>query len=172
MSIKVSKTVTGNEPLTLQEVKDWIKQDGTADDALITSLITQSRELIENYLCASLVSTTLLVEATPRTELRPPFGPVVTITSVKDEDGNDVDYTWDGFTLNFTGGTFSVTQGYSPVYTTTTYDAGYDTLPEGLKMAMLETIAYLYEHRGEEMKIQMFLYQNQNLQPYRETIWI
>jgi len=170
--LNVKKTVTGDEPLTLQEVKDWIKQDGDADDALITSLITQARELIENYLGASLVSTTLVVEATPRTELRPPYGPVVTISSVKDEDGNDVDYVWDGFVLNFTGGTYSVTSGYSPQYTTTTYDTGYDTIPDGLKMALLETVAYLYEHRGEEMKIQMFLYQNQNLQVYRETIWI
>lgn len=172
MSIKVQKTVTGSEPITLDEAKAWMRISTDADDTLITALITQARELIENYLNRSIVPTTLVVDATPRYELQLPYGPVDTITSVKDENDDDVEYTWNGFTLTFGQRVFDVTAGWTQVYTTTTYDAGDDPIPAGLKLGLLETIAYLYEHRGEDNSIQLFLYQNQNLQPYRETVWI
>lgn len=177
MAIKVKKSVTGNEPITLEEAKAWMKVDGTADDTLITELITQARELIENYLNRSLVATTITCDATPRYELRPPYGPVETITSVVDENGDPVEYYWDGFVITFGSSTFSVTQGWTPIYTTTSYDTATEAIPSGLKLAMLETITYLYEFRGDGMdnkdtRISMFLYQNQNLQPYRESVWI
>ncbi len=54
MAIQVSKTITGSEPVTLEEAKAWIKSDD-ADDALVTTLITQTRELVEEYLNLSIV---------------------------------------------------------------------------------------------------------------------
>ena len=176
MSIKVNRTATGTEPITLAEAKAWLRidDDPSEDDTLITSLITQARELVENYLGSSVIESTVVCEATPRLQLLPPYGPVISITSVKDEDGNDVEYLWDGFYLNFgTSGSFSVTSGYYPVYTISTYTAGYSNVPEGLKMALNEVIAYLYENRGEDMTgLPMLLRQNTNLNVYREKIWV
>lgn len=48
----------GVEPVTLAEVKSFIKQDGTSDDDLLNSLITASRERIEDYLNRTLICTT------------------------------------------------------------------------------------------------------------------
>lgn len=172
--LKVSKSVTGSEPITLQEAKDWMRVDGDADDSLITSLITQSRELAEEYLNISIAQTTLVLDATARVELLLPYGPVQTITSVTDQEGHDVDYTWNEFYIKFDQGTYSVTGG-SALYvdTITTYDSGLAVIPAGLKLGLLEFIAWLYENRGDTSKFMMALYQNQNLQPYRSNnVWI
>jgi len=172
--LKLSKTVTGTEPITLEEAKAWMRVDGSSDDAIITSLITQARELVENYLNVSIVQTTLVLNATARKELVLPYGPVQTITSVKDEAGNDVDYTYNEFYINFDQGTYSVTGGSSMyVDTITTYDAGKAAIPAGLKLGLLEVILWLYENRGDSSGFQMMLMQNQNLQVYRlNNVWI
>lgn len=172
--LSLTKTVTGTEPITLDEAKAWLRVDGAADDTLITSLITQSRELVEQYLNYSIVETTIVCTATPRKELVLPFTPVVTIASVKDEEGEDVDYTWNEFYISFDKGTYSVTGGSNEyVQTVTTYDAGLPEIPGGLKLGLLEVMSWLYENRGDDSGFQMMLYKNQNIQIYRiNNVWI
>src|ERR1041385_152928 len=46
------------EPITLDEVKNWLKQDGGDDDALITDLISAAREHAEKYLRRALITQT------------------------------------------------------------------------------------------------------------------
>lgn len=172
--LKVTKTVTGSEPITLDEAKSWMRVDDTNDDTLITALITQTRELVEEYLNTSIVQTTLVLDATARKELLLPYGPVVTITTVQDQEGEDVDYTYNGFYIDFGDvGTISVTGGDTTyVDTVTTYDAGVSTIPSGLKLGMLEVIAWLYENRGDDTGFMMMLERNTNLAPYRQKIWV
>ena len=173
MALSVNKSVTGTEPISLDQAKAWLKVDSTADDPLITALIIQARELIEGYLNLTIIETTIVCTATARAELKLPFGPVTSITSVKNDNGDDLEYVWNGFYITFGTGTISVTGG-SNIYedSVTTYDAGNSTIADGLQLGLLETIAFLYEMRGDTSKIGMFLYQNQNLQPYRELVWI
>ena len=172
--LNIKKTVTGTEPISLEDAKLWLRVDGDSDDDLITSLITQTRELVEQYLNISIVDTTLEVEASPRIELVLPFGPVQSITSVTDQDSNDVTYTWNGFYISFESPVYSVTGGNTGYVTTvTTYDAGLGTIPAGLNLGLLEMLAWLYENRGDSSGFMMALYQNQNLQPYRSNnVWI
>jgi uncharacterized phiE125 gp8 family phage protein len=174
MALNISKTVTGIEPVQLDEVKEFLRVDYDADDVLLTSLITQSREIIERYLNISIPLSTLIVEASPRVELQLPYGPVLNIDSVTDRDGNDVYYEWNGFVITFEGNSFSPTQPERPAYveTITTYDSGYAIVPAGLKLAVMEVIAYLYENRGDTSSITLLLNQNKNLDPYRQKIWI
>ena len=46
------------EPLDLATVKSWIKQDGSDDDALITTLIQAAREAAEKFLRRALITQT------------------------------------------------------------------------------------------------------------------
>ena len=160
--LKVQKTARSVSPLTLAVVKQWLKVDGNSDDSLITTLIEQSRDLIEAYLGRSLIEYDITLTATARREVELPYGPVDSITSVKDNDGNDVDYKYYGFTVTLD----------SPVDTVINYRTTGD-LPKGLELGWLEAIAYLYEFRGDDKQaFKMALYQNQNLQPYRMRVWV
>ena len=53
--IKINAT-TGNEILTAQNVKDYVRVDTSADDNLITSMITQARIWCENYISRDIVA--------------------------------------------------------------------------------------------------------------------
>ena len=124
------------EPVTLQEAKDWCKIDVSDDDSLITSLITAARIMCENYANLSFVNCT--VTAKIKNGLggfNPPYGPLKEITSAKDSDGNDID-------------DFDFDNSYSG-NVTVIYTAGYTALPENLKTAVLNQIAFLYQNRGD-----------------------
>lgn len=159
----ISKTKTGTNQLTLDDAKVWLRVDGTDEDDLITALIDESRGLIEAYLDISMVETTVELLVSARYKLDPPFLPVVTITSVVDIDGIDVDYTWDGFYVSTTTLT-----NY-----TITYDSGYTELPVGLMLGWKEVVALMYENRGDDIDAMFpsLIMQNENLMPYRNTVW-
>ena len=57
----IQRTITGSEPVTLIEMKAWLKVDFTTEDALITALITEVREHIEQYTGRSLVASTIVL---------------------------------------------------------------------------------------------------------------
>ena len=168
MSVQVTRTVSGSEPIDLATAKAWLKMEDTiADDTLITSLITQSRELVEQYLNISIPTQTVVVTATPRLELMLPYRPIVSITSVKDRDAEDLDYTYNGFTILFS----STSQLSDSI---TTYESGYaSSLPSGLLVGLKEILALLYENRGDEImkKIPHLIRQNHNLGPYNQNQW-
>ena len=53
--IKINSTL-GNELVTVQEAKDYIRVDTSADDNLISALISQARLWCENYISKDIVS--------------------------------------------------------------------------------------------------------------------
>lgn len=126
----------GAEPVTLQEAKDWCRIDVSDDDALITSLIKAARIICENHANLSFINRT--VSAKIKNGLGgfiAPYGPVVSITSAKDSDDTDIaDFDFDN--------------AY-PGRITIVYEAGYETLPQNLKTAVLNQVAFLYENRGD-----------------------
>ena len=158
-----SKTITGTNQLTLADAKVWLRVDGTDEDDLITALIDESRGLIEMYLDISMVETTIVLLVSPRLKLDPPFLPVVTITSLKDDNDVDVDYTWDGFFVTTTS-----FENYTITYTT-----GYAVLPVGLMLGWKQILALMYENRGDDIteSYQSLIMQNENLMPYRNAVW-
>lgn len=111
MSIKVITAATA-EPLSVSEVKDYLRVDSSAEDALVGVLIAAARTMCEQYTRQILMTTTIeeywddfpaSSASAPReasgqwfTEydiLRLSRGPVQSVTSVKYYDGNGVEQT-------------------------------------------------------------------------------
>ena len=52
-------TPAASEPITLEEAKNFLRVDGSDDDALIGALISAAREMCEQYTRRILVTTTI-----------------------------------------------------------------------------------------------------------------
>lgn len=57
MQAPVVITSPASEPVTLAEVKEWLRLTGSAEDSTITSLAKQARETLESRLARAFVST-------------------------------------------------------------------------------------------------------------------
>ena len=145
------------EPLTVQEVKNYLRLEGFIDnseslatdfdddDTLIAELITSARLGLEEFTGLSFIPKTWEIEFDNYSgSFEIPFGPVNSVNSLTDSEGNAVavgDYTmsinkrvlktptWGELVLN--------------------YEAGYADLPARLKEAMYKEIAYRYINRGD-----------------------
>lgn len=149
---------TSTEPLTVQEVKDYLRLEGFIDDSeslssdfddddtLISDLITSARVRLEEFTGLSFIPKTIEIEFTNLAgNFVIPFGPVNEITSLT-YSGDDLTAITDYTTTN------NLSKLKTPLFENMimTYEAGYETLPKGLKMAMLKQIAWDYTNRGDE----------------------
>jgi hypothetical protein len=133
-SFEYGETVA--EPVTLQEAKDWCRIDVPDDDALITSLITGARIICENYSGLSFVTktvTAVLVNGLGNIDL--PYGPVAGAVTYTEIDGTAI-----------TG--YDISDGRLDRFKAS-YTAGYGTLPQNLKTALLNQIAWMNQNRGD-----------------------
>lgn len=158
ISFKETTAASGvTEPLTLQEVKDYLRLEGYLDpsdsistefdddDSLIEDLITSARESLELFTGLSFVAKTWQIEFdNPLGWFELPNGPVTSITSVENSSGDDVTYT----------ATIDLAKIKTPclLEMQAEYEAGYDVLPVALKQAILAEVAYRYIHRGDEFE--------------------
>ena len=135
------------EPVTVAEVKAWCRIDVSDDDTLLTYLISAARRMCEAYTNTSFVNRT--VTARLKNELggiQLPYGPVMTFTSITDDDDNVIDadtYTIVGSSFKKIKDPFSY--DFKAVYTT-----GYSTLPDNLKVGLLNQIDWMYNNRGSD----------------------
>jgi uncharacterized phiE125 gp8 family phage protein len=162
----------GNEPVTLQEVKDYLRLEGYIDDDESTSdslsdfdfddsliediIIPGARQSMEKGTGLSLIPKTLRVTMYNSSgNMEIPFGPVRSIVSLYDSNSTEILDTV--YTTN--GGAF-LRLGY-PKYKgmVLTYEAGYITLPKALKLDLLRVIAYMYENRGDDPSIEKYISQ-------------
>jgi uncharacterized phiE125 gp8 family phage protein len=146
------------EPLTLDMVKRHLNllfdTTGSAvfddDDTYLTELVSQCRESMEQYLGLSMAVKSY--RAILRNEcggLEIPFGPVTAIASVKDIDAV---LLVDGDTYQLRGNQFKWLESPVSCYTDIVYTSGYTpaNIPQGLKRALLEEIAFRYNNRGDQ----------------------
>jgi hypothetical protein len=157
----------GNEPVTLQEVKDYLRLEGfvdidasTADDLsdfafddnLIEDIIIPgSRQLIEEKTGLDFIRKTREVVFNKLSgDMRISPGPIVSVTSLFDRDGVEIAST--GYEIN--GDDYI--SGIYGKYMKITYESGYVTLPAALKLDLLRLCAYMYENRGDDPSIQSF----------------
>ena len=153
-SVKLSE-FAGTEPVTLSEVKAQLKLDTSADDTLITALITQARMQMEAFTGTSIVEHDIEViaklDGCNLFEL--PYGPLsdipdLVIQELKVLGGTATTLTSTQYDLY--GGHFAQLRSpYDGMYSMT-YTAGYDPLPQPLRLSIIHQAAYLYEHRGDE----------------------
>lgn len=140
--IKINST-TGNEILTAQEVKDYVRIDTASDDNIISAMITQARIWCENYISRDIVGknrTYYLPTTNGVFDL--PFGPVASISTVNVSGTDTTAFEilgLDNETIELDGG--------SAEHVKVTY------ITEGLndsliKQAMLQLISTYYDNRA------------------------
>ena len=137
--MQIIRTVSGSEPVTLAEAKEYNRVLFSVDDSTIEMLITQARETLEQATNLSLVEQTIeLTLNAYKDKFRLPYGPIVSVTTVTvNTDNVTADYISDNGLIKFNGkGTLKAE-----------YEAGGVEF-QGLKIAMLEMIAFLYTNRG------------------------
>jgi hypothetical protein len=146
------------EPVTLVEVKRHLNllfdtagsYEFTDDDTYLTDLVSQCRESLEQWLNVGMASK--IYKAILRNEcgnIEIPFGPVTTLSSIKDVDGNTLT-SGTGYTLR--GNQFKWIEYPCSCYLEVNYTSGYTptNIPKGLKRALLEEIAFRYNSRGDQ----------------------
>lgn len=140
--IKIN-SVTGSEIITVQDVKDYVRIDTSADDAIIGRMIEQSRVWCENYISRDIVakSRTYYVDKT-NGMFDLPFAPVASISSVTIE-GLAAEYTilgLDNETIELDGG---AAENVKVTYST-------EGLTDGLlKQALLQLVSTYYDNRSD-----------------------
>lgn len=171
-------TAVATEPVTLAEARVQLRltaDDPTTEDALITANITAARETAEHYTGRALAGQTLEAVAdefpADGEVFELPRPPVATITSIKYTDENGAEQTVAGasYALSTYGDSRTValtydsewpaTQGINNAvrirfvtgYAAAGAGAGFVAAPKAAKAAILLMIAWLHEHRGDEM---------------------
>lgn len=141
--IKINAT-TGNEILTAQNVKDYVRIDTSADDNLITAMISQARIWCENYISRDIVPknrTYYLDQTNGLFDL--PFGPIASVSEVTINGTATTDYEiigLDNETIELDGGS---AERVKITYITSGLN---DSL---VKQAMLQLISTYYDNRGD-----------------------
>lgn len=134
--------------LTSQEASDYARVD--SGDALLDTLISAAHRAFEQYTASLLVqrqvTATYTVERDGKAKLELPYKPVVDITSVQDEDAEDLDYTltgnWIELDNEFSGDTITV------IYTAGRYEEA-DDIDGQIKLGMLKYISSSYDDRDD-----------------------
>lgn len=148
-----------DEPVTLQEMKDYMRLEGFTDtdestteslsdfafdDTLITRMIKAARKKVEDYCGVSIVFHTwkvLLKNEAGDIEL--PYGPVQEFTSLAYSDGTAVGAA----SIDTIGFDFMMLESPMCDKMTAIYDAGYEECPEELRLAIMQMVYYWYENR-------------------------
>jgi hypothetical protein len=129
------------EPVTLPEVKNFCKVDVSEDDTLIEMLITACRLECEQLTNIGFVNReVVLIQNNGNGGAYLPLGPNGAVSEV-------IDYETVITTAKFSGTAFKqILEPWSDRLTIT-YNTGYTTLPQNLKLALLECIFYRYDER-------------------------
>lgn len=172
------------EPVTLQEVKEYLRIEDSTDERVIRPFIEAARRVAEEHLGRTLVSTTYRQFIDSLDELEDPLwegvrqgpylnyyknyivlakGPVTSVTHVKTYNDNDEATT-------FAASKYYVDNAREPARIVLRqgetlpsalrvanaieieYVAGYSSIysvPEPIRLGILQHIAHLYEHRGD-----------------------
>lgn len=171
----------GTPPVSLAEAKSHLVVDFTDDDTYITNLISQCIDAIEQYCAVAITPKTITLIADIVREFELPYGPVTTFTSASLK--TDIN-TYTAMTANSAYEVDSSLQfprfiPYTCGRIKLIYTVGYGTnLPNGLKLAILNEIAFRYENRGDGTN----RYAQQNVgvsegsqalaNPYRRLAWL
>ena len=186
--IKVTTEPTA-EPLSLQEVKEYLRVDDATDERVVQPLIIAARQFAEEHMNRALMQQTftLMLDAVidqdqPLYEgmrtapdlnyyknyIVLPKSPVQSVTSVKTVDDRDTATTMASTKYYVdtqreparivlrTGETFPTALRVANAIEVI-YVAGYTsafTIPEPIRLGMLQHIAYMYEHRGDMYEAQ------------------
>ena len=148
------------EPLTATEVKAQARIDGTDSDDLLDSYIVAARAFVEDYCGIKLVSQTVVLRCSSFCDLIDlPIAPVTSVASITYLDSAGAEQTLAGTVYE---GVLhglephirlKINQSWPSIRSATdairvTVSAGYSTVPEPIKHAMLMLIANWFDSRS------------------------
>lgn len=168
MSLALTQTVPGTEPVTTAEAKAHLRVDFADDDTYIDGLIAAARATCETLSRNQFVTATFVMTLErfpenfdPIEFPKPPLQSVDTITYI-DENGDS--QTWAagerdvitneavGLVVPKPGNSYPTTQRDKRQAVTVTFDAGHGLaadVPKAVKQAMFLLIGHWYENREE-----------------------
>ena len=141
--IKINST-TGNELLTAQNVKDYVRIDTSADDNIISAMITQARIWCENYISRDIVpkNRTYYIDTTNGI-FDLPFGPIASVEEITIDGTASTDYE----ILGLDNETIELDQGPAERVKITYITTGIDDAL--IKQSMLQLISTYYDNRSD-----------------------
>lgn len=156
----VDITDVSTEPVTLAEARKWCKVTITDadEDALINLLITSARIALEKYLGICIPSRKLKATwSCHYGSVSLPYPPVIEITKVADVNGDTETDLVAGTGYVVIGTTYPqimiyeviTSSGYTQRHIIAEYTAGYATVPELLKHAILKQVVTDYYNRED-----------------------
>lgn len=184
MSSIIVKTEPAQEPVTLQEVKEYLRVEDSTDERTIRPLIETARRFAEEHMGRALFSTTFTQYYDSVSDMDSPLwegmrtgpylnyyknyltlgkSPAVSVTHVKTYDDSDNATTMENTKYYVdsgreparivlrTGESFPTALRVANAIEVE-YVAGYSSIysiPEPIRMGILQHIAHLYEHRGD-----------------------
>jgi uncharacterized phiE125 gp8 family phage protein len=140
------------EPLTLTQVKDYLRISGTDFDSELTALIKRCRSEIERECKISLIQRTVKVRVkyeVGHSGYPIPWGPVITMTQATDQDGTVI--SSDGYELKDGKHGKILLTHYADI--TFEFDAGFATvndIPVEYLRLLEERIAYRFANKGDQ----------------------
>ena len=142
------------EPVSLDQVKAWLKVDWDTEDALIETLISAAREKCEQYTNRAFVSQGITETFGVNDEITLARGEVISVDSVTVGVTalTTADYTTDDHDYGFT-----ITLNNLPDdRVTVVYTAGYGTnasdVPRAIAAAIYLMVADMYDNRGDTVR--------------------
>jgi uncharacterized phiE125 gp8 family phage protein len=123
----VTREVTGSEPVSLADMKAYLRVFHTEEDAKITAMITEARKMLEYMTGLSLVEQTVTIKTEIDGRFKLPFGPVDNILSVTVDD-DDVSADVELNSIDDKG----------------TLEASYDAGPYDCEVALKAYVAQMY----------------------------
>lgn len=165
MSIQVITPATA-EPLSLTEVKEFLRVDSSDEDATLNIMIAAAREMCENYTRQILMTTTIAekMDSFPSGNVLLSRGPIQSITSISYLDSAGDTQTVSS--ADYTKDLISQPSRLDPVTSwpsanaevnavTTQYVVGFSSasdVPAPLRQGIMLVIASMYEDRSDGVK--------------------
>lgn len=170
---------TFSEPVTVEYFKQWARLEGFVgsdeslsefdyDDTIITDLSAAARAIIEKYNAISIVThrwELTITNCAGFSEI--PNGPVNAIGSWVDCEGNSLMSEY-----KLLGRQFPKIKLPKKEEMVIQYIAGYTNVPEALKIAICQQIAFMYEHRGNEKDFTICDLAINTSAMYKRTTWL
>lgn len=166
MSSRILITAPNEEPFTVQEAKDHLRESGSSQDGLIGSLLSAAREYSETFTRRRLIKQTwrLSIDRFPcdySSPIRIPFPPLLAVNSVKYTDlaGAEQTLAPSQYTVDLGSTPGKIDRAYMAIWPLTRcipnavrieFDCGYgdpEQVPAGIKAAMKLAIGHWYENR-------------------------
>lgn len=180
----VVDTAPTQEPVTLQEVKEYLRVDDATDERVVRPFIESARRFCEEHTGRALMTQTLILYIDAVQDMDNPLwegmrtgpylnyyknyivlprAPVTSVTHIKTYDDSDTESTFAASNYYVdsareparvvlrTGETFPTALRVAnaiEVKYVTGYTSQY-SIPEPIRLGILQHIAYLYEHRGD-----------------------